>query len=218
MKNKQEILKIIELTVQFGVILFLLVFAALSFFPRLNFFSKRGFNFYAVISGSMEPAIKTGSLIYAGPYDLDKLKKGDVITFKIKNEEKEMTVTHRIYSIIRNEKIQIPLNSNKSTKPATTITYDITTKGDANANPDTIKPNAGDILGLYKFSIPFLGYVTTFSHTRIGFIVMIIVPGMILIFWELFNLIQYFKSYYEKKAEEKFERMMNESKKKKSKK
>ena len=208
MKTKNK--EVLKTGLQILIVVFLFVFACLSFFPRLSFFSKRGFNFYAVTSGSMEPAIKTGSLIYSGPFSLDKLGKGDIITFALKKDGKELIVTHRINSMVRNRRIEIPINSKKGTKSTTTITYDITTKGDANSSPDISKLNAGDILGKYVFSVPYLGYATTFSHTFPGFILMVIIPASILIFWEIFSLINFFKGYYEKKAEEKYATMKAE--------
>ena len=69
-----------------------------------------GYDAYSVVSGSMEPAIPTGSMVFSKETSFDKLKEGDVITFMISDEQ---TVTHRIKRI----------NTDKEK---------FTTKGDAN--------------------------------------------------------------------------------------
>ena len=49
-----------------------------------------------VLSGSMEPTFKVGSVIYYKPIPLEQLKAGDVITFEMKQGT---LVSHRIVSI-----------------------------------------------------------------------------------------------------------------------
>ena len=82
--------------------------AALSFGTRLPFFARLGFNFFAVTSGSMAPKIPVGSLIYAGKYKLEDLKKDDVITFKVRDDKSGQVsvVTHRIAEVVKDEKTE----------------------------------------------------------------------------------------------------------------
>src|SRR5689334_10903026 len=110
MKN----LKLFGTIVEYVLLVFLIFLALIAFLPKLSFFSSRGVNFYAITSGSMEPTIKTGSLIYSGKFKPDELKKGDIITFKIVKDKAELVVTHRIVKIDAVEsKVKIPKSSSK---------------------------------------------------------------------------------------------------------
>ena len=56
-----------------------------------------GLDIYVVLSGSMEPAYQTGSVIYVKEADTDGLEAGDVITFYL-NED--TIATHRIIEVV----------------------------------------------------------------------------------------------------------------------
>ena len=85
-----------------------------------------------VQSGSMEPAIKMGSIVMVKP--MDDYKIGEVITFGPYTRTKAPT-THRIYDI-----------------KVTGGTPSYITKGDANDAPDTREITKRDILGKVLFS------------------------------------------------------------------
>jgi len=114
-----------------------------------------------VLSGSMEPAIRTGSTVIVAPEN--DYKVGDVITFK-NSMGREMPITHRIYDI-RVENSQ--------------IVY--ITKGDANNTPDIESAYKKNIEGRVLFSIPCLGYVVNFAKKPLGFALIIIIPSLIII-------------------------------------
>ncbi|MCK4473702.1 signal peptidase I [Candidatus Parcubacteria bacterium] len=114
-----------------------------------------------VQSGSMEPAIKMGSVVVVKP--ADNYKIGDVITFGEVSKTKTPT-THRVHDIKVNEG-----------KP-----YYIT-KGDANNAPDQKEIAKKDIVGKVLFSIPYLGYGVDFAKKPIGFALIIIIPAMLVI-------------------------------------
>jgi hypothetical protein len=59
----------------------------------------------------------------------------------------------------------------------------------------------GDILGLYKWHLPYVGYVSTYAQTQIGFFLIVVAPAVILIMWELVSLILHFKQEYALKSE-----------------
>lgn len=119
-----------------------------------------GYHPLVVLTGSMEPTYKTGSIIYYHKVNEDELKIGDPITFKLSNGT---IVTHRINNIIDNE---------------------YQTKGDANETPDTLKLTYENILGkVSKITIPLIGYVAYFIGKRpylIGIAVLIMVSELIL--------------------------------------
>jgi signal peptidase len=124
---------------------------------------------FIVQSGSMEPTLKTGSLVFS--FSSLNYKKGDIITFATDNNRKNL-VTHRIMEINR--------------ETSGSISY--TTKGDANNTLDTYKVKNSDIVGKTFFTIPFLGYLANYVKTPQGFILFVIVPATIIVYEELKKL------------------------------
>lgn len=111
-----------------------------------------GVEIYAVISGSMEPTYKVGSVIYVVDVEPDELKEKDSITFKLPND---IVATHRIVDIQKDE------NGNRLFQ----------TKGDANDKVDERLVKETEIIGKPIFSIPLLGYLANFVQTRNGLLV-----------------------------------------------
>ena len=111
--------------------------------PRLA-----GLEPYAVATGSMEPSIPTGSLVYAQDVDPASLQAGDVITFSTARQP-GVPVTHRVVS---NDPVD----------------REIVTQGDANASadPDPV-PYAG-VRGKVALSVPVLGTVAAALSTAAG--------------------------------------------------
>lgn len=202
-------LKIISMILQWVLIIALIVVAVGSFGTRIPALAKLGLNFFAVTSGSMEPTIPTGSLLLAGKYELEDLKEGDIITFQISNPQNNQraTVTHRIAKVTKTEE-QRPTNEEGKTE--TYVQYSIKTKGDVNNEPDAYEVNSGNVIGLYKWHLPKLGYVTSFAQTPTGFVSLVIVPAAVLILWEIVSLILYFKRHFEAKAAAELEELKAE--------
>lgn len=121
-----------------------------------------------VLSGSMEPAVKTGSVAIVKP--VENYQEGDIITFGQKD-----TTTHRIHKIETDGKI--------------------VTKGDANQSPDVNPISKRDIQGRVLFALPLLGYLVQFLKTPQGFVFLIIIPGALLIYEELHSLKTSLKDY-----------------------
>ncbi len=110
-----------------------------------------GFEIYTVLSGSMEPAYHTGSVIYVKQVDSGSLQPGDVITYRINGGT---TATHRIVEIVQDE-----------TNPSV-CRY--RTKGDANNVADGSLVNQSDIIGSPVFTIPYLGFVADYIQNPPG--------------------------------------------------
>ena len=117
-----------------------------------------------VESGSMEPTIKTGSLVFSLPSDT--YKQGDIVTFKQSAASKTL-VTHRIVYKYDN---------------------DFFTKGDANKTIDNGRVSKDQIAGKVIFSVPHVGYLGNFAKTPQGFILLVIVPATIIIYEEFLYL------------------------------
>lgn len=112
-----------------------------------------GYRPYVVLSGSMEPIIKTGSLCFIDTgYNYDDLQEGDIIAFS----NGRISVTHRVHEI-RDGLIR--------------------TKGDANDEPDQYFISEGNFLGLTVQAVPYAGYVVTWLQKAQGRI--LVVTGMI---------------------------------------
>lgn len=110
-----------------------------------------------VLSGSMEPAIHTGSIVLAKP--AANYRIGDVITFGQIGKDQTPT-THRIYDI----RLQ-------TGQPV------YITKGDANNAPDNAEIAQSEVRGKVILSIPLIGYVIEFAKKPLGFMLIIIIPA-----------------------------------------
>ena len=126
---------------------------------------------YTVLSGSMEPTYKVGSLLVVMPKDYKELKVGDPITFVL---AKDLVVTHRIVEIIKDTSDEEALWFN--------------TKGDNNNSVDASPVYYKNIIGCPVLTIPFLGYLISFmkvppgSYLTIGLIVVLLVIGLLPMF------------------------------------
>jgi signal peptidase len=127
----------------------------------------------AVLSGSMEPAITTGSVVFI--YPRESYDEGDVITFRRKDSSLELPITHRI---VGKEIVD------------GVVTYQ--TQGDANEYVDGGVVLPDEIYGKVIFHIPFLGRLLDFVKTPIGFSLLIIIPALLVIFDEIKKIRQEF--------------------------
>jgi signal peptidase I len=98
---------------------------------------------YAITGGSMEPTIPLGAEVFVRPVRADRLRVGDVITFHKPDDVSEL-VTHRIVAIHGGT---------------------MTTKGDANKQPDAWRIRAVGTGWRYAFSVPYLGYAVQLLAT-----------------------------------------------------
>lgn len=117
-----------------------------------------GFQVYGVLTGSMEPAYPTGSLIYVKDVDARTLRVNDVITFSV---SPNVVATHRIVELVPD-----------STNPAVTL---YRTKGDANNEVDATLVAERNIIGKVSFCVPFLGNMANYIQNPPGTYVAIVV-------------------------------------------
>jgi signal peptidase len=130
----------------------------------LSTFSLFGLRSFVVLSGSMEPAVHTGSIALVRP--LAEYGVGDIVTKRTSDEG--VTITHRI---IREE-----IGENGKS---------FVLKGDANEAQDAGLTPESDIIGRVFFSIPYLGFVVEYVKKPVGFILLIVIPAVIIIYEEL---------------------------------
>lgn len=132
-----------------------------------------GYQLKTVLSGSMEPKIKTGSILsMKETEDPTSFQKGDVITF---HTDDEILITHRITEVKQDGQSYI-------------------TKGDANNAPDQEPVLAENIIGSYTgFTIPYVGYVLHFANTREGAALLLVIPGICLLLYSVVTIWKIFK-------------------------
>jgi signal peptidase I len=208
---KLNIKSVLISVVQSILVVLLLVVAIMSFGTRVPFLSRLGFNFFAVTSGSMEPTIPTGALVYTSKYSLDELKEGDVVTYRKTNPETKESalVTHRIKSVNKAEETQQVEVDGKKTERKTT-TYTFKTKGDANGSEDQYEVLSSEIVGLYKWHVPTIGYISIFAQQPLGFLLLVILPATVIIVWESVSIFLHFSKGSRLKSEQEIAKLKAE--------
>ena len=106
-----------------------------------------GYRCFNIISPSMEPEYGVGDLIYVKQVNPDSIKEGDVITFLV--NEDLVVGTHRVVRVDRDNK-------------------HFYTKGDANDIEDGDPVHYNNVIGVPRFSMPMLGYVSDFIQNPPG--------------------------------------------------
>lgn len=104
-----------------------------------------GYTELAVLTGSMQPTLPVGTLIYVKEVEPETLQVGDVVTYRL---DSDTMVTHRV----------VEIDPDAQT---------LTTQGDANADPDGAI-TFDRLVGKMDFYIPYLGYISLNIRTPIG--------------------------------------------------
>jgi signal peptidase I len=167
--------KIFKITINIllGLLLVLGLFVVFSFVPIPG-----NYKLFTVQSGSMEPKIHMGSLIFVKPES--DYSVGDVVTRM--TSDVKVTVTHRIV---------------KKEEKDGKIVFD--TKGDANNSEDGAIIMQSDIIGKEIFKLPYFGYLVGFAKTMPGIILLIIIPAVIIVYDEINKIKKEFGKLKKKK-------------------
>ena len=147
---------------------------------------------YTVLSGSMEPTYHVGSLIYVKDIAPEEIEIGTPITF-IVNEDL-LIATHRVVDIaVVDTKMETvldesgqPVLDEKGEEVQQEValeepTYYFQTKGDANEDVDGSAVHHKNVVGSPVFSIPYLGYLSSWLQTRKGMIMGVSIALVVLI-------------------------------------
>jgi signal peptidase len=148
----------------FSILYYVVAFGALALGLLLVLLQSSlipGYEVRIVQSGSMEPAISTGSVVIVKAQT--SYKDGDVITFG-GEERRSLPTTHRIIGteIVAGELVFI-------------------TKGDANAEADVDPIAADTVRGKVLLAIPVLGYLLDFARQPLGFALLIGLPALLIV-------------------------------------
>lgn len=105
-----------------------------------------GFRPYIVLSGSMEPTVRTGALAYIDCGGTD-VHTGDIVAYSLKSD---VTVIHRIVD-----------------EPEEGV---FITKGDGNSAADFSPVSSSMVVGKMAFSVPYMGRITCFIRSGKGMV------------------------------------------------
>ena len=130
-----------------GTIMLLVVIAAALPLTLPNYM---GYKVYNVVSGSMEPTIPIGSVIYVKEVDPVEIHSGDIIAF----ESGDSVVMHRV-------------TENR------TVEGTFVTKGDANEGEDLNEVGYDELIGIVVRHVPTMGQLMTLFSSTFGRICMI---------------------------------------------
>ncbi|MFH2019763.1 MAG: signal peptidase I [bacterium] len=149
--------------ISFSILLLLALYTLTSNISVLN-----GYHSYLVLSGSMEPSILIGDVVVV--HKQSSYNVHDIVTFN--SPEAGRIVTHRIVQAEPSSPGQPPF----------------ITRGDANRDDDEAQISDSDIIGKVVFTIPKIGFLISFSRSIPGFILLIIVPALGIIFDEIIKI------------------------------
>lgn len=113
-----------------------------------------GFRLYVVTSGSMAPAIPTGSMILVSREPFSGIREGNIVTYRLNGGD--TVVTHRVVAVDSRKK-------------------DLRTKGDANALADPVPVSDRQIIGVVRMIVPYLGIIWVRSGRLLLAVVIILV-------------------------------------------
>lgn len=124
---------------------------------------------YVVMSGSMQPHLQPGDVVLVKEVSPAEIDRGDVITYQRPGEQ---PTTHRVVEVQDRGGLRF-----------------FETKGDANEDPDSEPVPSGAVVGREAFHVPYVGYLVSFANTRLGAVVLMIVPAVLIVGFELWSLV-----------------------------
>ena len=137
-----------------------------------------GLRIFSIQTDSMYDTLMPGDLIVdTAVKDPAKLKKNDIITYWTIIDGERVLNTHRIVEIYDANGYLI-----------------FATKGDNNTTVDTLTVHESEIVGKYSFRIGGLGKAFDYLQTSTGFLIVVVVPVVIFL---IYQLIQFFRVLFE---------------------
>ena len=165
MMKKYQILENIT-----GVLLTVTVILTISVVMQIStkgYVTLSGYSLFKVATGSMEPTIKTGSLLICEDETIDDIKVMDIVCFESTNPMMMgQVITHRVVAI---DEINGVLR--------------LTTQGDANTVSDPLYVTADNLIGKVKWystDEDILANAVSFLNGKIGFLSCIVLPVLLL--------------------------------------
>lgn len=183
-KEKEPLIKLILGVLSYALFIWLLLIGVTLLVYVLDIkiraakgdYSSPTFNAYVVLTGSMLPEIQVYDVVVTKKVDAENLKEGDVITFASADTRFLGTIiTHRII---------------KKNPPSGTEGFSFQTKGDNNNVADSALVPEDRIFGKVILKIPKLGYLQEFLAADGGWIIVILIPCLVVISYDIVKLIK----------------------------
>lgn len=128
-----------------------------------------GYQTFTILSGSMDPAIATGDLVFDKRISAEDARVGDVITFREPGTRR--LITHRLMH-----------------KRVGGGVAHMRTKGDANNAPERWNIPADGEVGRVAFRVPKAGYASAYVSERDMRLLLVVVPALLLGILELVRI------------------------------
>lgn len=183
-KEKQNPIRFIISVLSYAlfILLFLIGAVLLVYVLDIKIKEARGekvtptYNAYVVLTGSMIPEILINDVVVTKKKEVSELERGDIITF-ISSDPRfsGLIITHRIRNIFVD---------------SATGDYSFETKGDNNPSVDFTLTKGSNVLGEVIFKIPKLGYIQQFLATKGGWIIVILIPCLTVLSYDVMKLIK----------------------------
>lgn len=183
-KEKNNPIKFIISVLSYALFILLFLIGAVLLVYVLNIKIKEAkgepieptYNAYVVLTGSMIPEILINDVVVTKKRDVKELERGDIITFVSTDPRfSGMIITHRIKNIYVD---------------AATGEYSYETQGDNNPSPDFTLTKGSNVLGEVILKIPKLGYIQQFLATKGGWIIVILIPCLTVLSYDILKLIK----------------------------
>lgn len=156
------------------VIIILIIYICTSIIAPQKTSKITGYQFYTVLTNSMEPEIPTYSLVCVKNFEEDKpinLKPKQIITFNANRFGQDIVITHYFN--------KTEINSNGE------IIY--RTNSEGTDSLDSYETKRNDLIGSYVFHIPYIGKILLFLKSKFGFVLY----GELLIIFLINRLIKF---------------------------
>ena len=152
------------------------------YFVSLKLYEAKGskyrpfFSVYTIVSQSMVPTINVLDVIINKTVDKPTdIKVNDIITFESTGVlSYGKTVTHRVQDYY----------------DESASDYEYVTKGDNNPIKDDTPASYSNLIGKVVLKIPGLGNVQRFVGSKIGWLVVVIIPALVIIIQDIMKLIK----------------------------
>lgn len=181
-KEKIKPLKFITSVISYALFIWLLLIGLtlLVYIADIKIRAAKGdntpptYNAYVVLTGSMIPEILPNDVVITKKREPKDLEVNDIITF--------VSSDPRLSSIIVTHRIKDKLYD------AATNKYSFETKGDNNNTSDFTLADGDNVIGEVIYKIPKLGYVQQLLATKGGLIIIILIPCLAVLSYDIVKL------------------------------
>ena len=195
-KEKIKPLRFITSVISYAIFIWLLLVGLmlLAYVADIKIRAAKGdtsppvYNAYVVLTGSMVPEIMPKDVVVTKKREAKDLEVGDIITFLSSDPRlSNIIVTHRIKAKYYD---------------ATTNKYTFQTKGDANNTADFTLAEDTNIIGEVIFKIHKIGYIQSILATKGGLIIVVLIPCLAILSYDIVKLGKNVKNKVVKKKSE----------------